>query len=293
MQLIEAVERYVVAKCLTSEHSIRNQRKGAERLVSYLGRDPDLKELDDEFLGRWWRERGKTVSQNSVGTEAQLLLAVLKWSHRKGWCDWPDAIPPGRIRRAPQALTIAETQRLVETAGKLTGTFRGVPACVRWRAYLLLSLATAERIGAVRAMQWRDLAGDVVTFRAESRKGGRRETVHRLPPVVLDALAELKSYGEPEPFGWMGRTSVYAHWGALRQLADLPEWCRPHTLRRTAASHCRTLEQASMLLGHASAATTMRSYRDPRIVQDATPQSDLIDALSKPRARWLPAWLTG
>jgi integrase len=291
MQLTEATERYIAAKGLTSPHSVRNQRKQALRLVTYLGRDPDLKELDDETLSRWWKERGKAVCQNSVNTEGTLLLAVLRWGHRKGWCEWPDAQPPGKIRRAPQALTIEQTQRLLDTAAKLKGNFRGVPACIRWRAYLLLALKTGERIGAIRALQWRDLEADIVTFRAETRKGGSSEKIDRLPAVVVEALADLKAYGEPTPFAWLERTAVYAHWHALRQLADLPEWCRPHTLRKTAASHCATLEGAQALLGHGSSATTRKAYRDPRITSPT--ESALIDALSKPRSKWFPAWLTG
>jgi integrase len=285
--LTETVERYIIAKGLTSAHSIRNQRKHAAALVTYLGRDPELTELDDEALARYWKEREKVVSRNSVSTEASLLLAVLKWASHKRWCEWPDAIPPGRTRKLPQALTIEQTVKLLETASTLTGAFRGVPACVRWRAYLLLSLRTAERIGAIRQMRWSDIAGNVVTFRSETRKGGSVETAHVLPPVVLDALADLQSYGEPTPFGWVERTAVYAHWAALRQIADLPEWVRPHTLRKTAATHCATLEQASRLLGHSSPTTTKRNYRDPRIVEQAEPESELMRALSKPKRSWL------
>lgn len=291
MQLTETVERYVVAKGLRSAHSIRNQRRQAAALVAYLGRDPDLRELDDETVAKWWRERGKVVSANSVATEATLLLAVLRWGHRKGWCDWPDVVSPGRSRKAPQALSLAQTRRLIETAAQLKGAFRGVPACVRWRAYLLLALTTAERIGAIRSLDWRDFESDLVTFRSETRKGGRNETIQRLPPVVIEALAELKAYGEPTPFAWLERTAIYSHWHALRQLADLPEWCSPHTLRKTAASHCATLEDASRLLGHASGRTTRDSYIDPRVRGRVT--SALEEALARPRSRWLPQWLTG
>lgn len=287
MNLTEAVERYIVAKGLTSGHSIRNQRKHAAALVTYLGRDPSLCELDDEALARYWKEREKVVSRNSVSTEASLLLAVLKWASHKHWCEWPDACPPGRTRRAPQALSVAETVRLLDTAATLTGAFRGVPACVRWRAYLLVALTTAERIGAIRSLAWRDIDGDIVTFRAETRKGGHTETVRRIPASAVEALADLQSYGEPTPFGWLQRTSIYSHWHAMRQIADLPEWVRPHTLRKTAASHCATLEDAARLLGHSSPATTLRNYRDPRVVKESETQTELAKALEKPKQSWL------
>jgi integrase len=64
-------------------------------------------------------------------------------------------------------------------------------------------------------------------------------------------------------------------------------------LRKTAASHCATLEQASRLLGHASTSTTKRNYRDPRVVEQTEPESELMKALSHPKPRWFPAWLTG
>jgi integrase len=108
-----------------------------------------------------------------------------------------------------------------------------------------------------------------------------------LPTTVIEAMNELESYGDATPFDWIDRSSIYAHWHALRQLADLPEWCRPHTLRKTAASHCATLEEAARLLGHASPATTLRSYRDPRVVKATAEQSELAKALERPRRSWL------
>lgn len=294
MKLSEATERYLAAHAnIRAEKTKTNHRQNVRRIVAWLGRDPEVTELDDETLARWFANREKSVARNTVNSEGQGLVAVLKWCSRKGWCEWPDARPPQRIRRLPQALTLAQTVALIDAAQTLKGNFRGVPACVRWRAYLLLALTTGERIGAVKQLEWRDIGADVVVFRPETRKGGCTEAAHRLPAQVVDAMAALKSWGEPTPFGWMLRTDIYAHWRALMVVADLPEWCRPHTLRKTAASHCATLEDARRLLGHASSATTAANYRDPRVASQESPTQALINALEAPKRRGWFGLLTG
>lgn len=290
MNLSEAVELYLVARStVRSDKTRSNHRKGAAKVIHWLGRDPDLTELDDITLGRYFDQRGKQVAANTVKTEAQNLTAVLKWAARKRWCEYPDYQPPRVRRKTPKALTVDQLSSLLEAAAKLTGDHDGIPACVRWRAYLSLSVNTAERIGAVRALAWPDIDGEHVTFR--ERKGHGSEETHRLLPATVDALNALRAFGEPRPFAWLHRTKIYAHWHAMRQIAELPEWVRPHTLRATVASHCDTLADAQRMLRHLSPATTAKHYRDPRVAKDSTVPSALAKALENPKRRGPFRWL--
>lgn len=295
MLLREATERYLDAHPnVRAEKTRRNHRQNVDRLAEWLGREPELADLDDETLGRFWgarlkqrSRRGGTISPSTVNAEATGALAVLKWASRKHWCEWPDARPPQRIRKAPRALTLQQLESLFRAASLLKGTSQGIPSRDRWLAFIALSIDTGARIDAVRKMEWRDIDGDVWHSRAETRKGQCSEQRYQLSPPVVALLATLQSHGEPTPFGWLGVTSIYAKWSSLREIADLPEWVLPHTLRKTAASHCDTIEDARELLGHSSVSTTLQNYWD-RTVRPK-PTSKLHDALAKvspPPPKW-------
>ena len=126
MTLSDAVEKYVAVHFPGSTTSSpKNHRRHAQRLIRWLGRDPDLRDLDDAALARWWAERRKTVSANTVYSESLLILALLRWGSRKGWCEWPDVRPPARVYRVPQALSIAQVGQLLAAAQWLTGRHKG------------------------------------------------------------------------------------------------------------------------------------------------------------------------
>lgn len=291
----DAVEAYIQARAsVAARNTVRNHRRNADHLAAYYGQPPSLATVaDDQWLASYAENRakqrlknGKAISQNTVRSELSSILAVLHWGRKKGWCEHCDYEPPGRIERAPRALSLAEVDRLLTTAAKMTGDHAGVPAAVRYTAFVMLTLCTGERIGAVAQVRWRDFEAGFVYFRADTRKGGRREVCRGLTAAVLETLDILRQYQEPEPFAWTLDRSFYPYWHAIRIAAELPEWLTPHKLRATAATHCATVAEAQQLLDHSSARITVRHYIDPRARGDKMVPESLAKVLAKPRRTW-------
>jgi integrase len=116
---------------------------------------------------------------------------------------------------------------------------------------------------------------DVVTLRADSRGGNLflrtaktgTDVFCPLPPVVIDALSDIKA---GEHFFWSGtskpKSAVGDYQRALRTLFDLAETPRVHAhlFRHTFATELlssgNSLETVAALLGHTRAKVTEKSY---------------------------------
>ena len=91
----------------------------------------------------------------------------------------------------PRALNVIELKQLWLAFSTLQGSTGGNANEHVIRAAATIQLNTAERIGAVSKLQWSDIEGRVITFRAETRKGGRRAKVAEVPDIAIDYLGRL------------------------------------------------------------------------------------------------------
>jgi len=186
--------------------------------------------------------------------------------------------PPAPPRRLPKAISVAEVERLLQSAGLGDG-----PAPLRDRALLELLYGTGARISEAVGLDVDDLDlasdSDAVRVQAAIRlegKGGRQ----RMVPVGRYARDALEAYlvrarptfavaarrvpASPAVFlnARGGRLTRQGAWAALRaagRRAGLAE-VSPHTLRHSFATHLldggADVRVVQEVLGHASVTTT-------------------------------------
>lgn len=178
--------------------------------------------------------------------------------------------PPQVGRRLPKALTVPQTQALLEAAGDAD-----TPVGLRDRALLELLYATGARISEAVGLVVDDLDPDSGCLRLFGK--GRKE---RIVPVGRCARDALDAYlvrgrpvlaqrgrGAPEVFlNTLGRPlSRQSAWGVLRQAAERAglgegRHVSPHTLRHSFATHLLAggadVRVVQEMLGHASVTTT-------------------------------------
>lgn len=186
---------------------------------------------------------------------------------------------PRQQRSLPRTLTIAEVDRLLETAGSRTKSLTGreLVRALRLRCLIEMLYATGMRVSELVSLPRSALKGDLAMLTIVGK--GRRE---RLVPLNTTARAALDRYlavGEDAEDGvapmlrtkWVFPSSsteghvTRQHLGQeLKALAEEsgldPERVSPHVLRHAFASHLldrgADLRAVQQLLGHADISTT-------------------------------------
>ena len=179
---------------------------------------------------------------------------------------------PKRQRPLPRTLSIADVDRLIETAARRIGGQDGRALFRALRFYCLLEIlyATGMRVTELVSLPRAVLRGDrrVLTIKG---KGGRERLVP-LNPAARDALDRyLAVSGRFDNSPWLfASKSAEGHvtrQGFALDLKDLaleaeldPERVSPHVLRHAFASHLldrgADLRAVQQLLGHADISTT-------------------------------------
>jgi integrase len=278
---------YEPKKLAFSAQSTKSQyRITLAKLAEFLGREPTLDDLTDATVTAFmaWRiAAGRAARTGNKGRDN--LCAIWRFAARKGLIDrWPDvdaAIEPERI---PKAWMPGEIDRLFTSARQELGHIGGLPiqASDWWIALLSVLWDTGERIGAAVQVEWTevDLHEGWITIRAETRKGHRREMIHKLHPETIERLKEIKR-GRGKVFPWpFSYTYLWNRLNRILERADLPtdRMSKFHRVRKSVASHGEAAGiNATQLLGHSGRRVTER-YLDTRIVKK--PQA--ADVLFRP-----------
>jgi len=188
-------------------------------------------------------------------------------------------VGPRTGRSLPQTLSVADVERLLETARRRTQGVSGRDRVRALRLHALLEVlyATGMRVSELVSLPRKVLQGDARTLTITG-KGGRE----RLVPLNAEARAALDRYlaigrGEDDDVSRMLRTqwlfpskSAQGHLTRQRFAQELkelatevgldPERVSPHVLRHAFASHLldrgADLRSVQQLLGHADISTT-------------------------------------
>lgn len=253
--------------------SARTERLYAFTLAAWegiLGHQPTLDDLNEVAVARFLAVRSREVSPATVAKDRAQLVALWNFAAKRGLVDrWPEVRRVTVPERVPEAWTTEQFRRLLAAATLEQTTLAGVPARRWWRALLLLAYDTGERIAALRALRWADVREDDVIFRAETRKGGRRDIARPFGDSTGLALDAIREPRRDLVFPWDRHPSyLWGRLGIILKRAGLPNdrRCKFHRIRRTTASfYAAAGGDATRLLDHSSPAVTRR-YLDPRIV---------------------------
>jgi integrase len=270
-----------------SENMKRLYRCTLRVFEKFLGRYATLDDFRDETVNNFaaWRLR-QGWTKNTVNRDLWNLLAFWRWCHDKGYVehrpDVPIEVAPHRV---PEAWTAAELRKLYRTIDQLPGNVGLVPASDFWRALLLVLWDSAERIGAVVALEWPniDLRRKWVRFPAETRKGGRDDSAVRLSDDAVAALRKIRAKEGPVfPWPW-SPTYLWHRYGSILRRAGLPDdrMSKFHRIRKSVASHVEAAGgNATIMLRHSDRRVTEK-YIDPRISKRQQPVDILFPLTEK------------
>jgi integrase/recombinase XerD len=234
----------------------REYIRAVKRLAAFLGRSPDSASPED------LRSFQLPLSETDVRPPTiNATVTALRFFFRVT-LDRPDTtrhlVFVYEPRKLPRVLSPAEVLRLLEAA----------PG-PKHKAALSVAYGAGLRAMEVVALKVSDIDSKRMMLRVEQGKG-RKDRFAMLSPQLLELLRDWWRIARPEVWMFPGRDRINAmttrqlhrvcHMAA--ELAGLPKWVAPHTLRHSFATHL--LEQSidirviQVLLGHAKLDTTAR-----------------------------------
>jgi len=208
------------------------------------------------------------------------LQAVLTWGAEQGLCS-PIRLPRIRVPQpAPEAWTVEQVSRILQTASRWPGRVGRWPARDWWPALLLTVYWTGARIGSILAAKPSDWDGTFLILR-HTKTG--KQAVYRLHDQANEAIRRVYDPQSSRLFTWPYH---YVHlWKTFRRIVEAAGVPAPkgagslfHRLRRTCLTYCWAVDPAiaQRQADHASAEITRRHYVDPRIVQQARTAADVL-----------------
>ena len=287
-----------------SEHTVAAYRRDLERYCAYLASCGltalgEVRETHVFAYVETIRTGADGRSPLAASSTGRAVTAVRGW-HRFALGEGlttadptADVHPPASSKRLPQAISVEEVERLLDSASLGDG-----PTGLRDRALLEVLYGTGARISEAVGLAVDDLEidGDLAAVHLFGK--GRRERVVPIGHYAVEALDAYLVRGRPElARAGRGNATVFLNtrgnplsrqsaWAVLQQAAGRAgqdQHISPHTLRHSFATHLLAggadVRVVQELLGHASVTTT-------QIYTQVTVQSMReVYAVAHPRAR--------
>lgn len=236
----------------------------------FIGHEATLADLDEVVVARFLASRVRSRSPATAAKDRAQLRAMWELAARRGMVKtWPTIKTIVVPERVPEAWVTEDMAKLFVAVSGEKGSISGIPAKDFWKALLLLNYETGERCGGLLSLRWSDVTANGAVFRAEGRKGRRRDIYREISAECSAALSAIRR-DFPIVFPWdKSATYLWRRLGVILKRAGLPNdrRCKFHKIRRTTASYYEAAGgSAQQLLDHSSPVVTKR-YIDPRIVR--------------------------
>lgn len=250
----------------------------------WLGRTPEVADLDELVLARYLEHRATSVSAYSAEKERTQLVALARMAWERRLLERLPTVPPAPLPdRVPTAWTVDDMAKLVVAAEVHPGQRDGVELCRLFPALLCVLWESGERIGAVMDTVAADYQRPFVVVRAAHRKGARRDRCYRLTDATCDRVERVARGADQRLFPWpYTPTYLWSHMRAIVKRAGLGDArrLRFHQVRRTAATHLAAAGgDAVRFLDHSNPSTTRRWYLDPRLAERGAAPCDMLPAI--------------
>jgi len=276
-----------------------------DRFDAYLQRTSTIDDFDDITLARFaqWRAtdthwRGKVPRPATVKKDLAHLSAL--WTHAAKkrmtrsdgvLIEHPD-LPRGLVKvslRPPKGYKLEEIDALVRAAKGRRGMVGPVPAWWLWTTLLQAAWQTAERIGGLLSLRWRDVDLDArkITIDGAQRKGGVKTIVRSITPELAGLLARHRRDDDDLVWPWVEHRSIGSLWPSLNVLGRLAgvHVHGFHAIRKASGSFVAAGGgDATDFLSHSDPATTKAHYIDAEIVGGPDPL-DLLPRLPSERRK--------
>ncbi len=292
-----------------AQNTLDSYQRDLNGFISYCEKNGiGLTDVTKEDLGNYIQELSRQGLAKSTRSRCiSALRQFYRFLHAEGIIDEDPARSlrgPQKDRALPKTLSIAEVEKLLETArGRLDASMNGGGDVVRLKAARLnclleLLYATGLRVTELVAMPRDTLKGDGHTLMITG-KGGRQRLVPLNAPArqAIDLYLEAESacfatvsyrspwlFPSPSRNGHLTRQRLAQELKQLAEEANInPGKVSPHVLRHAFASHLldrgADLRSVQQLLGHADITTTqiythVLEERLKRLVNDHHPLAD-------------------
>jgi len=260
-----------------SERTVRLYEYTIKSWSRLLGRQPTVGDLSELPVAQFLAARVRSKSPATAAKDRAQIRAMWDFCARRNLCaTWPSLPRIVVPERVPEAWLTDEMNKILVSASSEPGAICGFPAANVWRALILLAYDTGERITPITTLLCGDVRDNCVIFRAESRKGRRRDVMREIGRECSRALQAVRRGAGDTAIPWdRPRTCLWRLFGRILRRAGLPADRRSkfHRIRKTTASFYEAAGgSAQRLLDHSSPAVTKR-YLDPRIVRTASAPS--------------------
>ena len=234
----------------------REYIRAVKKLAAFLGRSPDTATAEElrAFQLHLTKTGTTPPTMNATVTALRFFFKVT--------LDRPETarflVFVHEPRKLPRVLPAEDVLRLLEAAPN-----------PKYKAALSVAYGAGLRAMEVAGLKVADIDSQRMLIRVEQGKG-RKDRFAMLSPQLLDLLRDWYRIARPRIYLFPGRDKIgpmttrqlnrICHIAA--ELAGLPKWVAPHTLRHSFATHL--LEQnvdvriIQVLLGHAKLDTTAR-----------------------------------
>jgi integrase len=273
-----------------------------DRFRDFLGREPELSDLEDLVVSKFlrWRavtpHRGRICSAASVRKDLAHVMSLWNALAKKRLVETFPDLPKGIVRvphRPPRAYTVEEISRMVVAAKRRKGHVGPVPAA--WLFPTLISSAwySGERIGSHLEVRWSevDTGRRTITFLSEHRKGLGRTITRAITPQLCEWLEFGRRPSGELVWPWKEHRCPNAIFPRLRAICDAAGVTARgfHGIRKAACSYVHAAGgNATEFATHADMKTTRDHYIDDRITGiqsalDYLPPLDLGGPATNPR----------
>ncbi len=273
-----------------------------DRFRDFLGREPELADLNDLEVSKFlrWRavtpHRGRICSPASVAKDKAHLVSLWNAAAKRRLVEQFPDLPRNLVRvphHAPQAYTVEEVSRMVVQARRRNGYVGPVAAAWFWPTIIMAAWYSGERIGSLLAIRWSevDTQRRTLTFLSEHRKGLGRTITRHITPQLAEWLEKGRRAADELVWPWLDHRTEGAIYHRLRYICEsagvTPKGF--HSIRKAAGSYVHAGGgDATTFLTHRDSKTTREHYLSPNIVEEASaldflPPLDL-DGPGKPAA---------
>lgn len=299
MLLIELAEKYCAENPqVKSSETIRLLKSSVRQYCAYLERPAEVADLAEKTLTSFIRHRRQAgKAESTIEREAAKMMTLWRFAAMEGMIQPPKI----RVEKAqvdtPVCFLRGELRRLFREMKKYDRTIGGVSGDVFLLALLSTIWDTAERIGAMRAIdriefdvkagRWWWPKRGWVTIRYRKRRG--KTLVRPLRwSTVCHVRRLLAATDAKHPFAIVDRSTLYGHLDRVLERAGLPV-DRKHKFHCVRRSHASYLKRAGgdvqQSLDHSDPQTAALRYLDPRVTQ----RKHGVDYLFNPLGLW--GWL--
>ena len=268
------------------------------RFSKFLERPALLSDLNDETVGKalgWLRKRGGEhggeLSLASVEKFRDCICAMWRYFNQIRIVDTYPSVPKVIVPvRIPTAWSLEELRRLWKYLERLPGDVNGVPANLFFLSLLAALWDTGARIGEILPAKFDQIeltTGYFVT-KAEERKGGLSDKLHKLNPETCGLLRQIVLPQRDKIWAWPWSTSIlYKRWREFVKRAGLRggREFMFHCVRKSVATYTKLGGgNPQETLGHYDASMTEQVYIDPRLCPKQH-AADILPRLHEPKPK--------